>query len=94
MFVKTVFQILKLKFLAYGMKQAFYLLHKQNLARVCNKKICLYKLSVWYLFSKPVCVNVALVNCNHGRKRLMLITYHPCICDHKYERWAGLTRLF
>jgi len=33
MFVKTAFQILKLKFFACGMKQAFYLLHKQNIAR-------------------------------------------------------------
>jgi len=31
--VKTAFQVLKLKFLAYGMKQAFYSFHKQNIAR-------------------------------------------------------------
>jgi len=33
MFVKTAFQVLKLKFLVYSMKQAFYSLHKQNIAR-------------------------------------------------------------
>jgi len=32
-FVKTDFQVLKLKFLACRMKQAFYPLHKQNIAR-------------------------------------------------------------
>jgi len=31
--VKTAFQALKLKFLAYNMKQAFYPLHKQNIVR-------------------------------------------------------------
>jgi len=33
MFVKTALQILKLKFLACRMKQAFYPLNKQNIAR-------------------------------------------------------------
>jgi len=33
MFVKTAFQVLILKFLACSMKQAFYLLHKQNIAQ-------------------------------------------------------------
>jgi len=33
MFVKTAFQVLKLKFLACSMKRAFYPLHKQNIAR-------------------------------------------------------------
>jgi len=33
MFVKTAFQVKKLKFLACSMKQAFYPLHKQNIAR-------------------------------------------------------------
>jgi len=33
-FVKTTFQVLKLKFLGCSMKQAFYPLHKQNTARV------------------------------------------------------------
>jgi len=32
-FVKTAFQVLKLQFLACSMKQAFYPLHKQNIAR-------------------------------------------------------------
>jgi len=32
-FVKTGFLVLKLKFLACNMKQAFYPLHKQNIAR-------------------------------------------------------------
>jgi len=32
-FVKTAFQIIKLKFLACSMKQAFYPLYKQNIAR-------------------------------------------------------------
>jgi len=31
--VKTVFQVLKLKIFACNMKQVFYLLHKQNIAR-------------------------------------------------------------
>jgi len=31
-FVKTAFQILKLKFLGCNMKQVFYPLHKQNIA--------------------------------------------------------------
>jgi len=33
MFAKTAFQVLKLKFFACSMKQALYLLHKQNIAR-------------------------------------------------------------
>jgi len=33
MFVKTAFQVLKLKFLACSMKQAFHSLLKQNIAR-------------------------------------------------------------
>jgi len=33
-FVKTAFQVLKLKFLGCSMKQTFYPLHKQNIARV------------------------------------------------------------
>jgi len=33
MFVKTDFQVLKLKFLAYSIKQAFYPLHKLKIAR-------------------------------------------------------------
>jgi len=32
-FVKTAFQVLKLQFLACSMKQAFYQLHNQNIAR-------------------------------------------------------------
>jgi len=32
-FVKTAFQVLKLKFLACSMKQALFPLHKQNIAR-------------------------------------------------------------
>jgi len=37
-FVKTAFQVLKLKFLACSMKQAFYLLHKQNIARAWQQE--------------------------------------------------------
>jgi len=33
-FVKTDFQVLKLEFFGCSMKQAFYPLHKQNIARV------------------------------------------------------------
>jgi len=33
-FVKTAFQVLKLKFLGCSTKRAFYPLHKQNIARV------------------------------------------------------------
>jgi len=33
-FVKTAFQVLKLKFFGCSMKQALYPLHKQNIARV------------------------------------------------------------
>jgi len=32
-FVKTAFQVLKFKFFACSMKQAFYPLYKQNIAR-------------------------------------------------------------
>jgi len=32
-FVKTVFQVLKLKIFACSLKQAFYLLHKLNIVR-------------------------------------------------------------
>jgi len=32
-YVKTAFQVLKLQFLACSMKQTFYPLHKQNIAR-------------------------------------------------------------
>jgi len=38
MFVKTAFQVLKLKFFACSMKQAFYLLHKQNIARAWQQE--------------------------------------------------------
>jgi len=38
MFVKTDFQVLKLKFLACSMKQAFYPLHKQNVVRVWQQE--------------------------------------------------------
>jgi len=58
-FVKTAFQVLKLKFLASSMKQAFYPL--QILCELDNKKILLYKLSVRYLVVKPACVNASLI---------------------------------
>jgi len=32
-FVKTAFHVLKLKFLTSSIKQAFYVLHKQNIVR-------------------------------------------------------------
>jgi len=47
-FVKTDFQVLKLKFHACSKKLAFYPLHKQN------------KFSFRYLVVKPACVNAAL----------------------------------
>jgi len=49
MFVKTAFQVVKPKFLACSMKEAFYLLHK----------LLFNKLSVRYLVVKPACVNAA-----------------------------------
>jgi len=36
--VKTAFQVLKLKFLGCSMKQAFYPLHKQNIARAWQQE--------------------------------------------------------
>jgi len=36
--MKTAFQVLKLEFIAGTMKQAFYPLHKQNIARACQKE--------------------------------------------------------
>jgi len=39
MFVKTAFQVLKLKFLACGMKQAFYTLANKILRELGNKKV-------------------------------------------------------
>jgi len=56
-FVKTAFQVLKLKFYACSMKQAFYQFHKQNIARLDNQKVHFYKLSVQCLVVKPACVN-------------------------------------
>jgi len=38
MFVKTAFQVLKFKFLACSMKQAFYPFHKQNIASVWQQE--------------------------------------------------------
>jgi len=43
MFVKTDFQVLKLKFLAFSMKQAFYPLHKQNFVRAWRQENNLIK---------------------------------------------------
>jgi len=60
-FVKTAFQVLKLKFLASIVEQAFYPLHNKILRELVNKKAFFYKLSVWYLVVKPSCVNAALV---------------------------------
>jgi len=37
-FVKTAFQVLKLKFLASIIEQAFYPLYKQNIARACQQE--------------------------------------------------------
>jgi len=37
-FVKTAFQVLKLKFLACSMKQASYLPHEQNIARAWQQE--------------------------------------------------------
>jgi len=55
MFVKTAFLVLKPKFLACNMKQAFYPLHKQNIARAWQQEVEVF-LSV-YLVVKPACVN-------------------------------------
>jgi len=38
MFVRTAFQVLKLKFLACNMKQAFHFLYKQNFARAWQQE--------------------------------------------------------
>jgi len=57
-FVKTDFQVLKLKFLACSMKQAFYPLNK-ILRELGKKKILFYMLSFRYLVIKPACVNAA-----------------------------------
>jgi len=56
-FVKTDFQVLKLKFYSYNFKKAFYPLHKLD-----KTKVLLYKLFVRYLVVKPACVNAALVS--------------------------------
>jgi len=57
-FVKTDFQVLKLKFHACNFK-AFYSLHKLYVAGPWQHKILLYKLFVRYLIVKPACVNAA-----------------------------------
>jgi len=38
MFVKTSFQVLKLKFLASSMKQEFYSLHRQNITQAWQQE--------------------------------------------------------
>jgi len=60
MFVKTAFLILKIKFLACNMKQAFYPLHKQNIARAWQEENAFLKafLSVPAVV-KNACVNAA-----------------------------------
>jgi len=59
MFVKTDYQVFKLKFHACNFKQAFYILFINYILRdLDNKKILLYKLSVRYLVIKPACVNL------------------------------------
>jgi len=63
MFVKTVFQVLKVQFLAYIMKQAFYPLHKQNLERVWQQENTFIEVFLRYLVVKPACVNLALIFC-------------------------------
>jgi len=58
--MKTDFQVLKVKFLACGMKQAFYFLHKQNIVRAWQQENTFNKLSVRYLFVQPAyCVSAA-----------------------------------
>jgi len=56
-FVKTAFQVLKLKFLACTMKQAFYHFTNKILREFDNKKVLFKRLSVRYLVVKPACVN-------------------------------------
>jgi len=53
MFVKMVFQVLKVKFLAYNKKQAFYPLHKQNVERAWQQENTFIEAFVRYLVAKP-----------------------------------------
>jgi len=57
-FVKTDFQVLKLKFLACSMKVSILFTNK-ILRELGNKKVLFYKLFVRYLVVKPVCINAA-----------------------------------
>jgi len=54
-FVKTDFQVLKLKFYICNFKQAFYPFHNYISRDLNNTKILLYKLFVRYLVVKPAC---------------------------------------
>jgi len=54
-FVKTTFQVLKLKSLACNIKQTFYHLHKQNIARAWQQKSTFLK--AFLSVVKPACVN-------------------------------------
>jgi len=58
-FVKTAFQVLKLKFLGCSMTHAFSLIHKQKIAGGRGKEITFYKFFFQYLVVKPACVNAA-----------------------------------
>jgi len=64
MFVKTDFQVLKLKFLAFRMNGAFYPLHKQNFVRSWQQENT-FKVfrSVPGCQTCIACINAALVSC-------------------------------
>jgi len=57
--LKTNFQVLKLKFHACSMKQAFYPLHKLNIARTLQHEISLAQFFARVLIVKLACVNAA-----------------------------------
>jgi len=59
MFVKTDFQVLKLKFHACNFKQASILFINYILRELDNTKIRLYKFFVWYLVVKLACADAA-----------------------------------
>jgi len=62
-FVKTAFQVLKLKFLACIMEKVYTILFTNKIFReLGNKKVVFYNLSVRYLVVKPSCVNAAKGN--------------------------------
>jgi len=63
--VKTAFQVLKLKVFACSRKQAFYLLHKQNIARACQQENTFLQA----FLSEPGCQTCM---CKRGIKKPMI----------------------